>query len=58
MPHTLIAALLQGYKTRRKAQICVVQTEKKGNTDFANMLQQLSHDTVITKDNRNQHSDT
>lgn len=30
----------------------------KGNTDFANMLQQLSHDAVIIKDTSNQHSDT
>lgn len=30
----------------------------KGNTDFVNMLQQLSHDAVIIKDKPNQHSDT
>lgn len=30
----------------------------KSNTDFANILQQLSHNTVIIKDTPNQHSDT
>lgn len=32
--------------------------EVKGNTDFVNMLQQLSHDAVLIKDGAIQHSDT